>query len=261
MIRIPATRRRVLAAMAAACLATSAGHAEAQAARSYAFMSLIGDKLTVVAPRTGTGTSLDRNQHQDFATTDDGLDVAAMRAAEAVVQRADAGAPTMLYATRDPKLFALQEALVESEGLSAELAQSLKQLLADSKATHLVLITKSRSDARIPVQDGHIGVGRLTGLGFYVDRHTVIRNVDNGHKSTGFVAPYAHLRLSLLDAKTLQGIRQVATRDATRLDANPTSIRGPWADLSAQQKVEALQKRVTESVTQAMPALLGGLAP
>ena len=259
MIRIPATRRRVIAAVAATCLAASAGTASTQTPRSYAFMSLVGDKLTLVAPRTGTGTSLDRNLHQDFATTDDGLDVAAMRAAEAVVQKIDAGAPTMLYATRDPKLFALQEALVESEGLSAEMAQSLKQLLADSKATHLVLITKSRSDARIPVQDGYIGVGRLTGLGFYVDRHTVLRDADNGHKSTGFVAPYAHLRLSLLDAKTLQAVKQVVTRDATRLDADPKSIRGPWADLSAQQKVEALQKRVVDSVAAAVPSLLGSL--
>lgn len=260
MIRRPTTRRRVLSTLVLCPLAAGWGPAAAQSRRSYAFMSLAGDKLTLVHPRQGTGTSIDRNQRQEFATADDGLDVAAMRAAEAVVKKLDAGAPTMLYATRDPKLFALQELLVESEGMSPELAQSLKELLAQSGATHLVLITKSRSDARIPVDEGHIGTGRLTGLGFYVDRHTVLRDVENGHKSTGFMAPFAHLRLSLVDAKTLVPVRQLVTRDATTMRADPTSIRGAWADLSAEQKVHALHERVVDTVTQAMPGLLKDLS-
>jgi hypothetical protein len=227
------------------------------AAQTYAVMSLVGDRLTIVQPRVTVGSNVDRNPRHEVPTPDDSLDAIAVQAADAAIKRLKPGATTTLFTTRDTKLFALQEALLDADAISPELAQSLKELLAQSNASHLVLITKQRGEAKMRFHSETAGVGRLAGLGYYVDRHTVLKNDENGHRSTGFYAPYAYLRYSVIDAATLRTLRQSSLRDSQVVVSDPTSIHNAWQTTTPEQRVQSLHELLRRAVDAATAQLIG----
>ena len=83
----------------ALCCMLIAGIAQAQT-RSYAVVSLVGDKLDVVTYQMATGSITDRNEHNSIPVTDGYFDDAAMLAADDAIGRIDAKAKiTMLSAS------------------------------------------------------------------------------------------------------------------------------------------------------------------
>jgi hypothetical protein len=248
------TRRGIVAALACAGMFGTAG-AFAQSQRSYAVLSLMADKITVVTRQAPTGSHLDRNLRQELPMPDDTFDAAAVNAVNEAIKRIEPKATTALYSTRDPKLFALQEKLIDGDLPSDALAQSLKDLLAQSKATHLVLVTKHRADAAMHLADGSFGDGKLVGAGFYVDPTIELTNTKSGEHSTGLFAPYAYLKLTLIDAASLHAVRQRATT-TSHVFAPGQSAKLPWALLSATQKVDALREVIEHAVDDAVPGLL-----
>jgi hypothetical protein len=247
--------RRRAAGLVALCLAACAP-AFAQSPRAYAVLSLVGDKLTMVSPRMTTGSHTDRNLRMEIATPDDGLDVIAVTAAGEALQRHQPGVPPSLFTSRDPKLFALQEALLESEELSAELAQSLKALLAEAKASHFVLITKYRAETSMRLYSTAVGRGKLAGLGFYVDRHMELKDVETGAKMTGFFSPYAYLRFALIDAATLQPVRRWTARATNTVGSRPGSIDNAWNQYDPTQKTQLLNDLLRDTVGDGVARLL-----
>lgn len=237
-------------------LAAAVGTARADEPSSYAVMSLVGDQLSIVTPRVQTGSHLDQNHRQVLPIPDDSLDATAARAADAAIRRVKPGARVHLYTTRDPKLFALQESLADSTEAAGALASSLKELLAQSRATHFILVTKHRDDARIKMASQEVGIGRLAGLGFYVDRHMELVDVATSKRNTGFLAPYAYLRFTLLDAATLKPLRASAVRESQVLPTTPGATQHPWDVATSGQKVDALEALIRRSVDSAVAQLL-----
>lgn len=247
--------RRAAGLVALLCLSLC-GPAFAQSPRSYAVLSLVGDQITMVSPRMTTGSHTDRNLRKEVATPDDGLDVIAVKAAGEALQRHQPGTAPALFTSRDPKLFAMQEALLESEELSAELAQSLKTLLAEAKASHFVLITKYRAETSMRLRSESVGSGKLAGLGFYVDRHMELIEVETGKKMTGFFSPYAYLRFVLIDAATLQPVRRWTVRATDTVGSRPGSIDNAWNQHDATQKTQMLHDLLRQSVADGVARLV-----
>jgi hypothetical protein len=246
--------RRSAIVSLATCVLSCATPAIAQAQRSYAVMALMGDKISVVTRQFVVGSSLDRNVRQELEMPDDTFDMVAVNAARDAIKREDPNAVTSLYTSRDPKLFALQDKLVDSDAQSAPLADSLRSLLAQSRATHLLLITKYRTEARLRMADGYVGNGKLMGIGFYVDPTFNTLNVNSGEKSHGFFAPFAYLKLTLIDATTLQPISQWATAESLVYGTEASKTASvPWDALTAAQKVVALRTVIANAVEDAVP--------
>ena len=176
----------------------------AQTSRSYSVLSLVADRITLVFARPGTGSHVDQHLREVYALPDDSLDIVAVQAAEAALKRIDAQSSIELYSTRDPKLYTLQDAQADGDHTTPAVVNSLNALLAQSKATHLILITKHRADASFPIATGTVGAGRVSGIGFYVDGAQRLINVDTGHTGLGFVSPYAYLKLELIDVSPAQ---------------------------------------------------------
>ena len=258
MSPMPALARRTTLALLAALLSCSAVRAQAPPAESYAVMSLVGDKLVLVRPRETVGSHVDRNLRQEIVSQDDALDEIVVRAAAAAIRRLRPDATTILFTTRDKKLFALQDRLIEADTISPDLAQSLKALLGGSQATHLLLITKHRADASMQLYDTKVGIGTLAGLGFYVDRLHELRDVDSGQQRIGFYAPYAYLRYTLLNAADLKPQQQVVAHDATVVASEPTSTVDAWQVATTRQRAEALDTLLRRAVDGATARLLTG---
>lgn len=256
---IATTLRRTLL-LVFAWLVVSAGAAAAEAVPPrYAVLSLVGDRMTVVWFRQATASNLDRNEHQDVPTNDAALDNAALLAVDDAVRRLEPAASTTLLASRDAALYRLQDQLVDGTGDSAALLAKIKGLLQRSQASRLILVTKYRADARLRATDGYLGVGKLTGLGFYVDQERVTADSRTGIEDIGFIAPYAYLTLSLIDTSTMTTLRRsVVTESTVVSSAHAKQALRPWDALTPKQKLAALEDAVRQAIDRAVPELLAG---
>lgn len=163
--------RRTLSFVLAFALAGGLATARAAdpAPQNYGVMSLIGDQISIVTYRPAVGSSLDVNQKQAVAMTDDSFDRAAVAAADDAIKRAVPGAAATLLLVSDKELYARQGELFESDEQSKALIDTIGAHLKDKSVRYLVLITKFRSETRMQFARDRVGSGKLSGLGFYLD--------------------------------------------------------------------------------------------
>jgi hypothetical protein len=251
-------RRHFVQATGAAALAAAlgSGAARAQAERRYAVVSLIGDELVVVYVGLQTGTLLDPNRSRTVADPTGTMDRYALDAAGRALQAGGAPAATLLTLPPSP-LHAQAERWGDDKTVS--LPGPLVDALTQSGASHLVLLTKHRADASIPLLDSRKGTGKLRGLGFYVDTHSRIRMVESGATETGLLATYAYFTLTLADARTGVVLNQ-RHRAAARpypLAASKTAM-DPWDVLKPEEKVARLRGLLQSELAREVPLLIAG---
>ena len=118
-----ARRRTALVAWVAAWSSTLwGGEAHAQAgAASYAIMTLLADRITMVTYRPGVGSHRDGNRREEVPLPDDSLDGVAAFAADDALRKADPGVKTSLFTTRDARLHALHDQSAGNAELPGEL--------------------------------------------------------------------------------------------------------------------------------------------
>ena len=243
--------RRLLAALA---LFLAAGVAGAQDGRRIAVLSLVGDQLVVVQRELTTGTRIDRNTRTLVPLGSSALDNAMVLAVEREIQRVDPSAQTVLLAARRPELYAIQSRGLEEQAAFKSLVEAVREVAARANATHLVLVTKHRSRARLEVSDGALGDGLLEGLGFYVDPTRKMDHLTGGERSEGFIAPYAYFLVTLVDLKTGAVLSQRPAMESA--SAASQKVLTPWQALSADQKAEMLEKLIRLGVNRTVPEVV-----
>ena len=101
--------------------------------------------------------------------------------------------------------------------------------------------------------------GKIEGVGFYLDADLRTRRGDTGASGQGFLAPYAYIKVSLIDVKTMSVIRAQIAEETVALStarAAEGSLR-PADVLTPAQKTAALQNMIRQAVAKAMPGVLG----
>ncbi len=132
---------RLLCLAGCALVWTPLGHAAEGESRTYAVLSLIGDKISIVGHQLSVGTHMDSNLKQEIALNDRELDNVAILEASNAIKRLDPRATTVLLASNDPKLYELQDTLFEQKEESKALLDSVQAMVQSQKATHLILIS------------------------------------------------------------------------------------------------------------------------
>lgn len=228
-----------------------AGHA---AGRTYAILSLVGDRLLIVSHQPTVGTRQDSNlrQYFDLATPD--LDNVAVASVDTVVKRVQPDARTVLLAVREPQALRAQEKALETDGSVGQVLEALAPALAGTGASHLILVTKERHETMIPLLHGHTGSGYLEGMGFYIDRTRRLRNSETGERYVGYLAPFAYFRVSVVDLASMR-VEKDDRVFASFTRGNTESLH-PWDAMSAQQKVAALQSVLRREIARVTPPLL-----
>ena len=248
------SRRHSLVLLGACALAPAgAGAADA---RRCAVISLLGDEMVLVYAGAVTGSNLDRNVRRALADSSGSLDKIALAATGKAIEAHDPGARAVLLDVPPSPLHQTPQKLFD--GNSITLPGSLVDALEQAQATQVVLLTKHRGPASIALANSKIGVGVLSGLGYYVDRVTDIRMLDSGHTGTGLLAAYVYLRLTLADARTGSVLRQrlvTATR-AYPVAASEKAV-DPWEVLTAQQKIAGLRGLLESQLAAEVPGLMG----
>lgn len=224
--------------------------------RTYAVLSLAADKMTIVVPRMTTGSYTDRNLRNVYPMPDDSMDVAAVQAAEAAIKRHEPAAAVELFVTREPKIFAVQEQAADSVSDAAPLMlDALGPVLAQTKATHLLLIGKGRAGADFQLKSSTIGIGKIAGIGFYVDESVKLVDTKTQERRRGYVAPFAVLKVQLVDMKARKTLKE-ATVDTSYLYSGKLDAKSAWDTLSPAEKTRALQSVIEEATGEGIDKVL-----
>ncbi len=239
-----------------AMLAAAAAHAAEPPTGGYAAMSLIGDTLSIVTFRQSTGSSLDKNLHDQVPLADDHFDRLVLRTVGATVARVRTGEAPALLLSHDAATYRRAEEASASPDAVDALLRPLASQLAETGSRDLILVTKRRDAARLKVYDGRVGTGWLSGLGFYIDHQMQLRNPENGVVGQGFVAPFVSLSVSLVDLRTRTIVRTEPVVDSLAAGIGPLSGGDPWAALTSDDKVRYLDELIERSLADAVPRLL-----
>ena len=239
----------------AVLLLVAAPFAASAQERRYAVLSLVGDQLLIVQREMGTGSRIDQNRRHLEPMPHSALDRAVLLAVDDAIRQASPGAKPVLLSTKDPTLYAISDQSLDSGG-TARVFEAVRPIVAGSRATHLVLVTKHRHRAMLRLFGGHVGSGWLEGLGFYLDQgsnESAYRSTDT---ERGFISPFTYFKVSLID---LARGTVVAEDYSIGSNANspPTGqIGNAWLSLSDAEKERQLTALIREEAARVVPKLV-----
>ncbi|HUP98731.1 MAG TPA: hypothetical protein VM073_12345 [Usitatibacter sp.] len=245
---------RILVALFLA-LALPLGAAAQQ--RQYAILSLVGDELTIVLREMSTGTRIDKNTEVKVPLGTASLDRAMLLAVDDAVRRAEPTAKPILLAPRDPRLFDAAMRSLDAGGTAA-VFEAVRPVLASSKATHLLLITKHRHRAMLRLRDGHVGSGYLTGLGFYVDHGSDTKgsSVGMADAERGFISPYTYFNVAVVDIASGRVLAEQYVVGSNAHGVTSGTIGNAWRALTDQEKDAQITRLLQEEAARVVPKVL-----
>jgi hypothetical protein len=240
-------------------LLTTAFSAMAQTAASantapvYAILSLIGDRLEIVASQQQTGSKLDQNRRQTVPINDAVFDNSAISAAGSAIIKQNSRAEVAALNTRSAVLFEKHRELFRQTDGVMSMPDAIKSAIEAQKATHFILLTRYNDEAQLKYLNGYDGAGRLEGLGFYLDlfnRRPVI-------------APYVYVKMVLVDMSNRRVVNTRLIRASMALRERVPTVNGinseqAWETLTSAEKVQVIDQLLRDEITQITPDLIQG---
>jgi hypothetical protein len=205
-------RRSLVAAMPALVLASrvragesvAAGPASATGHR-YVVMSLISDALVYVAAASmATGSNINHSRTTRLPLAGAPYDRTAMEVLASRMPEAEPGATLSFFSVSSPDDYADQEDWFDGDKVT--LPKSLRETVVKEGAPRMLLLTKIRREALVSDGRETVGVGRLSGLGVYLDRATATSRPGEATRYA-LTAPYVYARLSVIDVATSRLVR------------------------------------------------------
>jgi predicted Fe-S protein YdhL (DUF1289 family) len=225
--------------------------------RAVGIFSLLGDSIQVVSSTDApSDTRIERSARQTLDVPNIGFDNIAIRASRAALIKAAPQVKVELYKATTPMSLEAQRGIAEGAA-SGELPSWIVQTIQQKKLSHVLLVTRTRGPVDVRTGDGvSIGRGTVQGVGFYVDMLYTIKNTENGVLSTGLLAPYVQVRLTLMDTDTAAA-SSYDVRDSYALGSKVERAEAdPWSLLSPTEKVEVLRTLLEDGMVRGMDALL-----
>jgi hypothetical protein len=272
-------KRSILLACGLCVAAITPAHAQTRAGGNYAVMSLIGDTLTVTPYNgvlagnkgPGIGRRVDTREYLD-PPAPPGLDQLAADTIATAVGRLSNGKPQMLSARHD-SLIKLQDKLFDGSDASRQAREALLAVLKERNADYLILVSKRRTERAEMLPDNHALAAanlriirgssadtvRLLGLGLYLDDQVrVQRQLTPFDYSGGVLVAYVNATVRLIDAKTLNVIREVPAIASEIVAIAPPLEVGfnAWDEASEEQKTDALKRLIGVAMSEAAAKLL-----
>lgn len=246
--------------LVAATVGVLPGLARAQARLTdIGVFSLLGDSVQVTgATDAPTDTRLERTARESMDFKGMGFDLLALRAARAAVLRVQPQARVVAFAA-PAALSVAEQREVAAGALKAELPAWMVKTLEANRLSHLLLVTRSRGALDARTADGDaIGRGTVDGIGFYMDTLYTMRNTRTGAVSTGLLAPYTQIRLTLMDAQSGDILATYEIKESFAHASPESQVQAePWNFMPAADKVRTLRDMVTRGMDRGLAQLLG----
>lgn len=208
--------------------------------------SFLGDSVQAVWPEDKPGaTRVEARGHESMEFKGIGFDRIALRSAREVLQSALPATRIELFISPTAMTPAEQRNLADGAA-RAELPGWMVKTLEQNKLTHLLIITRHRGGINARTGDNFdIGRGTVEGIGFYLDTLYSMVNTSTGAVSTGLLAPYMQIRLTLMDAMSGDIVNTYDVREAYAYASKDTNVvADPWNFMPAEEKVVRLRELV-----------------
>ncbi len=240
-------------------LALAGAVAQAQSAiGAIGVFTFLGDSVQAVWPEDKPGaTRLETRGNETLEFKGIGFDRIALRSAREVLQSALPAARVELFISPTAMTPAEQRALAEG-ATRAELPAWMVKTLEQNKLSHLLIITRHRGSIGVSTGD-HIDIGRGTveGIGFYMDTLYTVQNTSTGALSTGLLAPYTQIRLTLMDAISGDIVNTYEVRESYGYASKDTKAAAdPWNFMPADEKVVRLRELVEAGMKRGVAEVL-----
>lgn len=231
--------------------------AQAQAdTRSFGIYSELAREVSIVVFQEATGSNLSNNLRDRIQVPNGAMDVVALIAMKDTLAESGVKTAPWPIAPLDTDLFDATGDF--SEGATVKIPADLADEGRKRGISHLLLLTRVRGDAKLKSGNGTLGVGKLEGLGFYVDRQTPLRLEGTMKTGNGFIAPYVYMRLTMLDAKSGKVVRsKVVTSGFVISPAESATNVHPWEVMTAKQKIDAVSNLMRDEVRRVLPEVIG----
>lgn len=251
-------RKNFISALSLLCTAAFAPPLLAQATlASVGVFSLLGDSVQVRSANDApTDTRIERSSSESMDFKGIGFDLIALRSARTALQRSHPAARMVAFAGPTPLTVAEQRAVADG-ALKAELPGWMVKTAEDNRLSHLLILTRTRGamDARTGDQVA-IGRGTVEGIGFYMDTLYTMRNIETGALSTGLLAPYIQIRLTLMDAQSGDIVSTYDVRESFAFASKETQVKAdPWSFMSPSEKILTLREMVEKGVARGVEQL------
>ena len=250
---MPLTRRTLLAA----ALLPLAAQAQS-IIKMLGVFSLLGDSVQSVWPEAVTlpNTAPIRGS-ESLELTGMGFDTIALRVCRSVLERQLPAAQVALFKAPTP-MSPIEQRQVAEGAARAELPAWMVKTLEENRLTHLLILTRNRGLMAATTSDENtIGRGYVEGIGFYIDTAYTMRNETTGALSSGLLAPYSQIRLTLMDAVTGDIVNTYDVRDSFAFASRDTQAKSePWNFMSAEEKVQVLRDMVAGGVDRGVAEVL-----
>lgn len=230
--------------------------------RNVAVLSLAGKTLMVHSVVQQVGSSLPSERRHALPIEEPVFDQAALLEADRVLKRIAPGIKPVLMMTADNALYQTQNAMFDQPAQNIEHRDYLLSLLKERGVSHLLLVTRHRDNAAFKLTNGYAGNGSLEGLGFFIDDMFETRDMQTREIATGMVVPFAHIKVRLLDAGTLQVLAEASTRQSTIITRSSSSRKAEeiWTSLGTADKVRYINRLLGCAMDATLPSLMGGSA-
>ena len=147
------------------------------------------------------------------------------------------------------------------DGESKPLLDSVRKALEAQNVTHLLVVARSRGEAAFPVEQGHIGIGSVEGLGYYIDKVTQIKNTDVGMSDRGYLAPFTYYRLMLFEFARAAVVGEERVAASMLHPIAGSGETDPWELVSSQQKFDDIDVLLKKHMGAALARLRARARP
>ena len=226
----------------------------ADGAKTYAVVTMVGNRLSFVSRRVSVGTHLDHYDRRTQAVADDTLAAVVLRTmANAVVAVAPSAKTERLEIELPPPR---GEESVAGDELLAEARETLKRTAAGRAWDFIVLL-----GARQQFEPVHLMGPNLEGLGFYVDPGTSrgyrpLRIDENTARADRFISPFVSSQVWLLDAKTLDVMATQPIFGYCRSMNFKSDSLDPWQSFDSEQMLRILTLSIQHDVGEGTKAVM-----
>lgn len=223
-------------------------------AKTYAVVTMVGDRLTFVSRRGSVSTHLDHYDRRTQALGDDTLATTVLRTmANAVVAVAPNAKTELLEIGLPPPRGAES---IAGEELVTDARETLRRIVGSRSWDFIVLLGPRRQFEPV-----HRMGPNLEGLGFYVDPGTSrgyrpLRVDDDTWRADRFISPFVSSQVWLLDAKTLNIMATQSIYGYCRYTKGEPDSLDPWQSFDSEKMLKLLALTIQHDVGEATKTLL-----
>jgi hypothetical protein len=220
---------------------------------TYFLVPALGSLIAVQAAAS-TGSVANHNRIELLGPPGAAFDGALMDAMEAMLTKIRPGSDGHIVRARvsEGTLFLERTPEDDTESIRA-LKSALASQLADAPSALALIVAPFRAAPHMAIDTGTRGEGKVTGLGFYIDRMTPLRTADSAASDTGFLGIFANIRVLLVDLGTSRIFRDDTATVGTTFARARSPDGNPWNAISSEQKISVLQRMVLVEINRLIP--------